>query len=114
MVRDAVRPRIAVLLLAVIASPAHAGTSGAPIVPGRLIVKYRPAVDACVHCLLSHGASFGRPSLDDLNRTLGVRGARALFFDHHTMHGGRAAAWASRVAAVRAANPLRATRARGV
>src|SRR5262245_21112061 len=108
--------RILLLAAALTAWPLPAGAEGRPVVPGRIVVKYRPSVDACVHCLVEHGTSFstltGRRSLDDLNRELGVRGARALFFDHHTLHGGRAAAWASRTDAVRAAFPVRSARAR--
>src|SRR5262245_59162605 len=110
----ATHPRSVLLVIALIAAPITAGAGD--VVPGRLVVKYRPSVDACVHCLVAHGASFasvtGRRSLDDLHRELGVRGARALFLDHHTLSTGRAAAWASRLDAVRAAFPVRAARAR--
>jgi subtilisin family serine protease len=108
--------RIALLLTALIAAPIDAGAGGSPVVPGRLIVKYRPSVDACAHCLLAHGKPFagvtGRSSLDELHQALGVRGARALFFEHHTQRRGRAAAWASRMDTVRASFPLRAARSR--
>jgi subtilisin family serine protease len=82
-----------------------------PAHPARLVVKYRPTVAACAHCLLARGASFasvtGRDSLDRLHRDLGVRAARALFFERHALVGaaasdafhGRLARAASRFAA---------------
>src|SRR5262245_56296431 len=110
----ATHPRSVLLVIALIAAPIAARAGD--VVPGRLVVKYRPSVDACVHCLVAHGASFssvtGRKSLDDLHRELGVRAARALFLDHHTLGAGRAAAWASRMDAVRGSFPLRSARAR--
>ena len=109
------QPRLVVLAIALLTA-VEAGAEQGAVVPGRLIVKYRATVDACAHCLLAHGKPFaavtGRGSLDALHQELGVRGARALFFRHHTDRRGRAAAWASRMDRVRATFPLRGARNR--
>jgi hypothetical protein len=109
------RSRLFLLPILLIGASVDASASS-DVVPGRLIVKYRPSVDACVHCLVAHGTPFasitGRSSLDDVHQSLGVRAAHPLFFDHHTQSGGRAAAWALRMDAVRATSSLRAARAR--
>jgi subtilisin family serine protease len=85
-----------------------------PVHPGRLIVKYRPSVDACAHCLLSRGIPFasvtGRDSLDQLNRRLGVQAARPLFFEDHNSSGMRAAVYRDRLAAIQQRFPERARR----
>ena len=86
----------------------------APARPGRLLVKYRARVSACAHCLLAQGIPFasvtGTDSLDRLNRQLGVRAARALFFDGHAATGSRTAAYAATIDAVRAQFPQRSAR----
>jgi subtilisin family serine protease len=87
------------------------------VVPGRLVVKYRDAVDACAHCLLARGQPFstvtGSESLDALHRDLDVRTARAVFVDRHGLGVGAArAAFHARVASVRQRFPQRAARAR--
>jgi subtilisin family serine protease len=114
--RSFLSPMIALVLLS--GSP-PAGAQGLasltprPAAPGRIIVKYRPSVSACAHCLLAHGVPFanvtGRDSLDRLNADLGVRRARALFLDQQ--HQGRAAAYAQQLSAARTRFPLRAARA---
>src|SRR5262245_4311487 len=86
-----------------------------PARPGRLIVKYRPTVSTCAHCLLASGAPFasvtGTDSLDHLNHRLGVRSARALFFDPHRSAAPPAAAYRAAVTATKQRFPLRAGRA---
>jgi len=113
------RLRVGVLLVLVLVPlPGYAEAPFAgrrAVLPGRLVVKYRAAVDACVHCLLARGIPLarltGRRSLDDLHHQMGVRGARPLFFQHHTVHGGRTAAWASRSAGRGARLGARSSRA---
>ena len=86
-----------------------------PSAPGRLIVKYRANVNACVNCLLAKGISFatvtGTNSLDRLNRGLGVRGARPLAFGSAGLKGSRSAAYFNRLASIRARFPARTARA---
>jgi subtilisin family serine protease len=82
--------------------------------PGRIIVKYRSNVTACAHCLLAAGVPFasvtGSDSLDRLHRELGVRGAHALFLEHHA-GGNRASAYRAGLDAVRRTFPQRTARA---
>ncbi len=89
-------------------TPASAGG------PARVVVRYADTIDACMHCLITHGtptAKFTRSSsLDHLHRDLGVRRATSLFVDHHGSSGGRAAAGRARTDAVRARFPVRAAR----
>jgi len=107
--------------LALLCGPARAGSSPvsaltpAPAVhPHRIIVKYRPTVTACAHCLLAHGTRFasvtGTDSLDRLDGRYGVRGAQALFFDYHGAQA-RSAAYMSGVDAVRSRFAARTARA---
>ncbi|MGH7893225.1 MAG: S8 family serine peptidase, partial [Candidatus Binatia bacterium] len=109
--------RIVVVLVLAIVMCRGAAEARTDAAPARLVVKYRPSVDACVHCLVAGGVSFasvtGRSSLDRLQRELAVRAARALFLEHHTLREGRAAAWAARAAAGRSAFALRTARAAG-
>jgi subtilisin family serine protease len=86
-----------------------------PAALGRLIVKYRPQVSACAHCLLAQGIPFatvtGSDSLDRLHQRLGVRGAHALFFDQHGSSADRSAAYFNRLAEARARFAGRTARA---
>lgn len=85
-----------------------------PAAPGRLIVKYRPRVSSCAHCLLAAGIPFstitGSDTLDRLHRRLGVTSARALFVQDHGFSGSRSAAFKAMQADVRSRFPLRSTR----
>jgi hypothetical protein len=60
----------------------HEALDRLPYVPGRLIVKMKASVSACVDCLLQQGQALapalGSSHLDDLNRLYGLRGARAM------------------------------------
>ena len=84
--------------------------------PGRIVVRYSEAVDACVPCIVTARASFatvtGSDSLDRLHERLGLRAARALFSQGRDL-GARAAraAFQSRLTAARRRFPLRAARA---
>jgi subtilisin family serine protease len=86
----------------------------APAAPGRLIVKYRPRVSSCAHCLIAAGIPFstitGSDSLDRLNRRLGVTSARPLFVQDHGFSGSRSAAFNAMQADIRSRFPLRSTR----
>ncbi len=86
-----------------------------PVHPRRLIVKYRPTVAACAHCLLEQGIPFasvtGNDSLDLLNHRLGVRAARPLTLEAHGFSGSRTAAYAAALAATQQRFPARAARA---
>jgi subtilase family protein len=88
--------------------------SGPRVAPGRIVVKYRESLDACVPCLVAARGSFaaatGSDSLDRLHGRLGLRAARALF----SARPGRAqarAALRARLQAARRRFPLRAARA---
>ncbi len=88
-------------------------------VPGRLVVKYRHDVDACVHCLLAHRRRFaragGHESLDALHTALGVTKARPLFFHRHGLGGDAAgAAFRAHIESIHRRFPRRAARARPV
>jgi hypothetical protein len=93
-----------------LAYSAHAGS------PNRLIVKYRAAVDACMHCLLAKGMPVrevtGSGSLDRLHQQLRVRGGEPLVFHHHDPAGGaRRDSYRAAFARMRARFPRRAARA---
>src|SRR5262245_41938238 len=95
---------VLIVLLASGRATAIAPSPASAAVPGRLVIKYRASVDACVHCLLARGIPFaqitGRDSLDRLDRELGVRGARPLFFHRHGLDARAASdAWTERLAA---------------
>jgi subtilisin family serine protease len=100
------------LALALALVPATAAAS-----PSHLVVKYRPAVTACVHCLVAQrqslAAATGTSTLDALHAELGVRSARPLFFDRHA-RGGRsgAASYATMIADVERRFPTRSARRR--
>ncbi len=87
-----------------------------PAHPRRLIVKYRPRVSACAHCLLAARLPFatvtGSDSLDRLNRELHVRGARALFFEQHGGAVGRTAGYFAKLDTTRGRFAPRTARAR--
>ena len=63
--------------------------------PGRLIVKFKPSLTECAHCLLAHKRSFssaltdGAPGLDQLNSHAKVKSAESLFV-HQCSHSSRA------------------------
>jgi hypothetical protein len=82
--RGIVSAILSVASLLLLATPGllRAATA-APATP-RLVVKYRPSVDACAHYLLKRGVPFqtltDTSSLDTLNHDLGVTRARAVFF----------------------------------
>src|SRR5262249_35831431 len=86
-----------------------------PRTPRRFIVKYRPTVDACAHCLVEHGIPFatvtGSSSLDVLDRHYGVRSARPLTVGPHGVSSGRTAAQRATLDQVRARFPARSARA---
>ncbi len=81
--------------------------------PHRIIVKYRPSVSVCAHCLLAGRAAFanvtGNDSLDRLNDRFRVRTAVGLFSDDHG-RGERAGRFRNRLDATRARFPERARR----
>ena len=58
---------------------------------GRFIVKFKPSITQCAHCLLARGQAFRSAltdrsdSLDRLNQQFGVREARSLFIERHAM-----------------------------
>ena len=83
-----------------------------PAHPHRIIVKYRSSVTQCADCLLARGIPFatvtGTSSLDRLNRRLGIRSARPLFFDYHGT--ARGAAYRHHLATVRKLFPRRSAR----
>jgi subtilisin family serine protease len=85
-----------------------------PAHPGRIIVKYRPTIGSCVHCLLAQGVPFatvtGSDSLDRLHRRLGVRGARPLFIEQHGFGGDRPKAYLNTFIAAQERFPARRTR----
>ncbi len=94
------------------------GDPGGPlgIHPTRLVVKYRPSLDACVDCLLQRGIPFASvtrsDSLDRLHRELGVTRARAVFASETTpLAAGRSAARRRQLDDVRRRFPARAARA---
>jgi subtilisin family serine protease len=88
--------------------------AAAPAAPGRLIVKYRPRISSCAHCLLAAGIPFstitGSDTLDRLHRRLGVTSAQALFVQDHGFSGSRSAAFNAMLAGIRSRFPLRSTR----
>jgi hypothetical protein len=53
-----------------------------PYVPGRLLIKFKGSVSACIDCLVDQrlplAPALGSPLLDDLNRLHGLRSARPL------------------------------------
>lgn len=84
-----------------------------PARAGRLIVKYRPTVSQCVHCLLARHAPFsaltGTDSLDHLHARVGARSAQALFSGDHG--GERSQKYHDDREAIRARHARRASRA---
>ncbi|MBI4354171.1 MAG: S8 family serine peptidase [Candidatus Omnitrophica bacterium] len=58
-------------------------------VPGELLVKFKPSLTQCAHCLLSQQRRFASAvtgasdSLDQLNARFNVRGARSVFVQRH-------------------------------
>jgi beta propeller repeat protein len=71
--------------------PHPEGTASRPgqpaCLPGQIIVKFKPSLMECAHCLLAHNRTFasaladGSGSLDELNRKNRVRRARSVFVD---------------------------------
>ena len=96
-------------------SPAAA--DGRAAHPSRIVVKYRPTLDACVDCLLGRGVPLatvtGSDSLDRLHAEFGVRRARPLFGPSDPSGRSRAAAYREKLDAVRARFPKRTARAPG-
>ena len=116
--RNALLARAFAMLLVLSSAGQAFGDPGGPLAihPTRLVVKYRPSVDACVDCLLARGIPLASvtksDSLDRLHRELGITRARALFASGtQALAGGRSAARRQLVDDVRRRFPVRAARA---
>jgi len=105
---------VAALVVAAVAFPPAAE---AQVAQGRVLVKFKPSLTQCAHCLLAQGQAFataltdGSHDLDWCNQQVGASGGREMFFARHEMTTADAEqAFAAEIEVIRARFPERTRR----